>query len=170
MLAAVPRVLALLKAHLEATHDGLAERVAESLKKPAGWHRWWRFRKVHREFGLKFWVFVSGGGALPGPLEQFWNALGFVLVQGYGMTETTALITLNHPFHVAEGTIGKPVAGTRGQARARRRSAGARRSDLRSHMGRRSDAPARGRMAGDGRHCGAAGVAASSDSWAGRAR
>ena len=44
VLAAVPRVLAVLKAHLEATHDGLAERVAESLKKPAGWHRWWRFR------------------------------------------------------------------------------------------------------------------------------
>ncbi len=112
MLAAVPRVLAVLKAHLEAAHDGLAERVAESLKKPAGWHRWWRFRKVHREFGLKFLVFVCGGGALPGSLEQFWNALGFVLVQGYGMTETTAMITLNHPFHVAEGTIGKPVAGT----------------------------------------------------------
>ena len=75
------------------------------------WRRWWRFRKVHRAFGLKFWAFVSGGGALPGPLEQFWNALGFVLVQGYGMTETTALITLNHPFHVARGTIGKPLPG-----------------------------------------------------------
>ena len=63
------------------------------------------------QFGLKFWAFVSGGGALPGPVEQFWNALGFVLIQGYGMTETTALITLNHPFHVARGTIGKPMAG-----------------------------------------------------------
>ncbi len=48
---------------------------------------------------------------MPGPLEQFWNALGFVLVQGYGMTETTALITLNHPFHVAKGSIGKPMPG-----------------------------------------------------------
>ncbi len=44
-------------------------------------------------------------------MEQFWNALGFVVVQGYGMTETTALITLNHPFHVARGTIGKPLPG-----------------------------------------------------------
>jgi len=110
VLAAVPRVLALLKTDLEASHAGLAERIARS-QKLGPWRRWWRFRAVHREFGLKFWAFVSGGGALPGPLEQFWNALGFVLVQGYGMTETTALITLNHPFHVAKGTIGKPLPG-----------------------------------------------------------
>ena len=110
VLAAVPRVLALVKTHLEATHDGLAERAAAA-GKLGPWRRWWRFRRVHREFGLKFWAFVSGGGALPGPLEQFWNALCFVLVQGYGMTETTAMITLNHPFHVAQGTIGKPLAG-----------------------------------------------------------
>ena len=110
VLAAVPRILALLKAHLEAAHAGLAERVARS-QKLRPWRRWWRFHAVHREFGFKFWAFVSGGGALPGPLEQFWNALGFVLIQGYGMTETTALITLNHPFHVAKGTIGKPLAG-----------------------------------------------------------
>jgi long-chain acyl-CoA synthetase len=110
VLATVPRVLALLKSHLETTQAGLAERAAAS-RKLNPWWRWWRFRAVHREFGFKFWAFVSGGGALPGPLEQFWNALGFVLVQGYGMTETTALITLNHPFHVAAGTIGKPLAG-----------------------------------------------------------
>jgi long-chain acyl-CoA synthetase len=110
VLAAVPRVLGLLKAHLEATHSGLDERAAPG-QKINPWLRWWRFRAVHREFGFKFWAFVSGGGALPGPLEQFWNALGFVLIQGYGMTETTALITLNHPFHIARGTIGKPLAG-----------------------------------------------------------
>jgi len=110
VLAAVPRVLSLLKAHLETTHAGLEERITSS-QRIGAWRRWWRFRAVHREFGLKFWAFVSGGGALPGLLEQFWNALGFVLIQGYGMTETTALITLNHPFHVAKGTIGKPLSG-----------------------------------------------------------
>ena len=110
VLAAVPRVLALLKTHLEVTYPGLAEELVRA-KGIRAWQRWWRFRRVHRAFGLKFWAFVSGGGALAGPLEQFWNGLGFVLVQGYGMTETTALITLNHPFHVARGTIGKPMAG-----------------------------------------------------------
>jgi long-chain acyl-CoA synthetase len=110
VLAAVPRVMALLKTHLEASQPGLTDRIAASGGIRA-WQRWWRFRRVHSAFGLKFWALISGGGALPGPLEKFWNALGFVLVQGYGMTETTALITLNHPFHVARGTIGKPLAG-----------------------------------------------------------
>jgi long-chain acyl-CoA synthetase len=121
-------VLALLKAHLEATLPGLSDRVTD----PHGnttdvpgerssslrwatvvsvWKHWWRFRDVHRAFGLKFWALISGGGALASPVEKFWNRVGLVVVQGYGMTETTALITLNHPFHVAEGTIGKPIAG-----------------------------------------------------------
>jgi long-chain acyl-CoA synthetase len=112
VLAAVPRVMALLKTHLEASHPDLAERAALLAEKRIGpWMRWWRFRDVHREFGLKFWALICGGGALGGALEQFWNALGLVVVQGYGMTETSALITLNHPFHVARGTIGKPLPG-----------------------------------------------------------
>lgn len=110
VLAAVPRVMTLLKAHLESTTPGLTARLAASQGMKAA-KRWWLFRDVHRMLGLKFWALISGGGALPGPLEKFWNALGLVVVQGYGMTETTALITLNHPFHVASGTIGKPLPG-----------------------------------------------------------
>jgi len=110
VLAAVPRVHALLKAHLELAYPDLM-KLLDTPERIGPARRWWRFRKIHRAFGLKFWALISGGGALPGPLEQFWNTLGFVLVQGYGMTETTALITLNHPFHVARGTIGKPLAG-----------------------------------------------------------
>ena len=114
VLAAVPRVIALLKTHLEATLPGLAQRATGPKGTATGVPvplRWWRFRHVHSAFGLKFWAIVCGGGALSGSLEKFWNAVGFVVVQGYGMTETTALITLNHPFHVAQGTIGKPLAG-----------------------------------------------------------
>jgi long-chain acyl-CoA synthetase len=114
VLAAVPRVFALLKTHLESTHPNLAAQVIASQSQPAGrfgWKRWWWFRKIHSALGFKFWALISGGGALSAELEKFWNALGFVVVQGYGMTETTALITLNHPFHVASGTIGKPLPG-----------------------------------------------------------
>jgi long-chain acyl-CoA synthetase len=110
VLAAVPRVLDLLRVWLEGEFPGLRDEVAAarglSISK-----RWWRFRAVHRRLGWKFWAFVSGGATLPADLETFWTTIGFALVQGYGMTETTALVTLNHPFKIARGSIGKPLAG-----------------------------------------------------------
>jgi long-chain acyl-CoA synthetase len=66
---------------------------------------------VHLALGWKFWATISGGASLPAELEGFWNGLGFALIQGYGMTETTALVTLNHPFHIGRGTIGKTLPG-----------------------------------------------------------
>ncbi len=75
------------------------------------WQRWWHFRDIHRLFGLKFWAFVCGGASLSSDREQFWNTLGFVVIQGYGMTETTALVSLNHPFRAAQGTIGQVLPG-----------------------------------------------------------
>jgi long-chain acyl-CoA synthetase len=110
VLACVPRVLDLLKSHLEARFPDLAAR-QEATRGQRVWHRWWKFRDVHRKFGFKFWAFVCGGASLPAPLERFWNELGFALIQGYGMTETAALITLNHPFHIGQGTLGKPLPG-----------------------------------------------------------
>lgn len=110
VLAAVPRVLDLLKSHLEASYRDLPARL-ESSRGQRIWRRWWLFRDVHRAFGFKFWAFVCGGASLPPPLERFWSDLGFALIQGYGMTETAALITLNHPFHIGQGSIGKPLPG-----------------------------------------------------------
>src|SRR5271168_535610 len=73
--------------------------------------RWWRFRKIHSLLGWKFWAFISGGAALPEQVESFWNRLGYAVIQGYGMTETTSLISLNHPFRSAKGSIGKVFPG-----------------------------------------------------------
>jgi long-chain acyl-CoA synthetase len=73
--------------------------------------RMWRFRRLHRMFGWKFWAFVSGGAALDEKTEQFWSRLGFAVVQGYGLTETTSLISVAHPFKLAKGAIGKVLAG-----------------------------------------------------------
>jgi long-chain acyl-CoA synthetase len=109
-LATVPRVLDLLRAYLLARFPDLDSRVAASEGMKA-WRRWWRFRDVHQAFGLKFWAFVCGGASLPAAAEQFWNALGFAVIQGYGMTETTALVSLNHPFHPTRGTIGQVLPG-----------------------------------------------------------
>lgn len=110
MLVSVPRVLDLIRDDLLGHFPGLDERIAAAGKINAWW-RWWRFRNVHRAFGFKFWAFVSGGAALSPGTEQFFNALGFPVVQGYGMTETTALISLNHPFKLARGTVGKVLPG-----------------------------------------------------------
>jgi long-chain acyl-CoA synthetase len=110
VLVAVPRILSLLRAHLLAVRPSLADEIDRAAGMPIA-KRWWRFRAVHRAFGWKFWAIISGGAPLPDELEIFWNRLGFALIQGYGMTETTALVTLNHPFHIGRGTIGKALPG-----------------------------------------------------------
>ena len=73
--------------------------------------RWWRYRAVHRLFGLKFWSFVVGAAPLESSLESFWSRLGFLVVQGYGLTETAPIVTLNHPFSTSKGSVGKAIAG-----------------------------------------------------------
>ncbi len=114
VLAAVPRVLELMNSDFELRFPGLNERLnrAATLSALA---RWWMFRDVHRALGLKFWAVVSGGATLDESLERFWRALGFVVVQGYGMTETAALVSLTHPFHPAPrgagGSVGKVLPG-----------------------------------------------------------
>ncbi|QHS51080.1 AMP-binding protein [Edaphobacter sp. 12200R-103] len=110
VLIAVPRILGLLQTYLLAA--GLVRSSdVEATASLSAWRRWWRFRAVHRTFGWKFWAIISGGAALPADLELFWNRLGFALIQGYGMTETAALVTLNHPFRISRGSIGKPLSG-----------------------------------------------------------
>jgi long-chain acyl-CoA synthetase len=110
VLVAVPRILHLLRTYLLGQFGSLAQDL-ERAKGISVWKRWWHFRQVHRALGWKFWAVISGGATLPADLEEFWNRLGFALIQGYGMTETTALVTLNHPFRVGRGTIGKPLPG-----------------------------------------------------------
>jgi long-chain acyl-CoA synthetase len=73
--------------------------------------RWWRYRRIHRAFGLKFWAFVVGAAPLDPALEAFWSELGFVVIQGYGLTETAPIVTLNHPFGTKQGSVGKAIAG-----------------------------------------------------------
>ena len=109
-VAAVPRILELMQNYVLSRYPSLNARL-ERAGKMSAWQRWWEFREVHRLFGLKFWAFICGGASLSPAAEQFWTALGFVVVQGYGMTETTALISLNHPFHPASGTTGQVLPG-----------------------------------------------------------
>ena len=54
---------------------------------------------------------ISGGAALPAAAEQFWGRLGYAAIQGYGLTETTSLVSVNHPFRLGRGSIGKSLPG-----------------------------------------------------------
>jgi long-chain acyl-CoA synthetase len=107
VLVSVPKILDVLKDHvLRVAPDppipGPRQHVAL---------RWWRYRKIHRAFGPKFWSFVVGAAPLDAALETFWGELGFVVIQGYGLTETAPIVTLNHPFGTRKGSVGKAIAG-----------------------------------------------------------
>jgi len=116
VLVAVPRFIESLQREVERCEerDGRLETFRRNFTQAEKQHfllRWWRFRRIHRHFGWKFWAFISGGAALPEHDETFWNRLGYAVIQGYGMTETASLISLNHPFRSARGSIGKVFPG-----------------------------------------------------------
>ncbi len=116
VVVAVPRLMESLKDKIERDYEaaGRLDWLKSSLAKAQGEHfvrRWWRFRRIHHQFGWKFWAFVSGGAALDAETEEFWRRLSFVVIQGYGLTETTSLISLNHPFRTGKRSIGKVLEG-----------------------------------------------------------
>ena len=138
VLVAVPRMIESLKQKVERDADGgfASSRLDGALRLRSGQapprhhtspsdfatrysaaasqhflRRWWIFRDVRRRFGWKFWAIISGGAALDRETEEFWHRLGYAVVQGYGLTETTSLISLNHPFHTSRGSIGKVLPG-----------------------------------------------------------
>src|SRR5437763_5529700 len=116
VLASVPRVLDTLREKIESGMEARGEIASfqKRLAAAASHHalrRWWTFREIHRRFGWKFWAFVSGGATLNPDTEQFWHRLGFAVLQGYGMTETASLVSVNHPFKSSRGSIGKVLPG-----------------------------------------------------------
>ncbi|MCU1318265.1 MAG: AMP-dependent synthetase and ligase, partial [Candidatus Acidoferrum typicum] len=121
VLVTVPRVLQSLKQKIERDledrhldNPGRDEEFRRRFLGAEGKHflqRWWIFRAIRRQFGWKFWALICGGAALDAKTEQFWDRLGYAAIQGYGLTETTSLISVNHPFRRGKGSIGKVLAG-----------------------------------------------------------
>ena len=108
VLVCVPKVLDVLREHVTRAMPESTEPPPAGISIPG---RWWRYRRVHSAFGLKFWAFVVGAAPLPPDLEEFWRRMGFAVIQGYGLTETAPIVTLNHPFRTSKGSVGTPIAG-----------------------------------------------------------
>lgn len=67
------------------------------------------FRKIRAKLGGKIRLSVSGGAPLSADLCEFFHAAGIKIVEGYGLTETTAAITVNRPDDFSFGSVGKPL-------------------------------------------------------------
>jgi long-chain acyl-CoA synthetase len=116
VMPCVPRQLDVLREHFERAAESRGRRRAleRKLERADSWswpRRWWAFRDVRRALGWRFSVFATGGATLSRGTELFWRRMGYVVLQGYGLTETGALATLDDPFHSVRGSIGRPLPG-----------------------------------------------------------
>ncbi|MET0648151.1 MAG: AMP-binding protein [Pyrinomonadaceae bacterium] len=116
VVVTVPRLLDSLREHVERREEsrGLLADLRRRVERTEGAHplkRLWTARRIHRYFGWRLWAFVTGGATLGAETETFWRRLGYAVVQGYGMTETASLVTVNHPFKTGRGSIGKTLRG-----------------------------------------------------------
>src|SRR5439155_6729854 len=68
------------------------------------------FWRVQRIFGWRFRLIVSGGAALPDAVDLFWRRSGYLVAQGYGLTETAPIVSVSNPFDRRAGSVGRPFA------------------------------------------------------------
>jgi long-chain acyl-CoA synthetase len=70
------------------------------------------FRSLRRAAGMRtLRHMISGGAALPPEVNRFFEYLGFELLQGYGLTETSPVLCVNRPRHMRIGSVGPPLPG-----------------------------------------------------------
>ncbi|MCX6142972.1 MAG: AMP-binding protein [Ignavibacteriales bacterium] len=69
------------------------------------------FSKLKRKTGGRIRFFVSGGAAPSRELGEFFEAVGVLIIEGYGLTETAPVLTANRLDDFKYGTVGKPIPG-----------------------------------------------------------
>ncbi|MBL8968167.1 MAG: AMP-binding protein [Spirochaetaceae bacterium] len=70
------------------------------------------FKKVKQKLGGRFIAGISGGGALPPAVDRFFGALGVLILEGYGLTETAPVLAVRPQDHPVGGTVGPALRGT----------------------------------------------------------
>ena len=116
VIMSVPRLMQLLKTtierELEEKHlSGAARWLARlALGCPKRVRRV-LFYPVQGKFGSHFTVFVSGGASLDPELFNFWSAMGFTVLEGYGLTETSPVLCVNTMERQVAGSVGPPLPG-----------------------------------------------------------
>ena len=112
------------------------------------------FAKVRERFGGRVRFFISGAAALNQEIAEWFNAAGIVILEGYGLTETSAGAFVNHPEKYKFGTVGPCFPGEEVRNRRGRRGAdqGPEPDGGLPQPARRDRRGAAGRLAAHGRH------------------
>ncbi|HZV82519.1 MAG TPA: AMP-binding protein [Geobacteraceae bacterium] len=115
-IMSVPRLMQLLKTTIEREFEEkhlsglfrslllLATRLPQEVRRVL-------FFPVHKKFGLNFTVFVSGGAPLDPEVFNFWSSMGFTVLEGYGLTETSPVLCVNTMERQVAGSVGPPLQG-----------------------------------------------------------
>ncbi len=67
------------------------------------------FKKIKAKLGTRFVAGISGGGALPSGVDKFFSAVGILLLEGYGLTETAPVVSVRTQWQPITGSIGSKL-------------------------------------------------------------